>query len=186
MPPQEEVPTPAIQFSAFERVIPDAYHGTDLNSAMDIVSAGFRMQDNPDLLLGRGVYFYESCHECAWNWAVTHRKKPPAVLRCVIGLGRCLDFSNSRHARALKEYYEAMKTRLASSPVTRSSLQKWTQALAVNLLAGKLQADTVRAPYFTRVSLTPVGNISIDSPIVICVRRTEKISSTILEPPLTA
>ncbi len=83
----------------------------------------------------------------------------------------------------MKKFYEEMKARLASSPKTSKDLTRWTQPLAVNLLANRLRVDSVRAAYFTRESLTPEGNISIDSPIVICVRSKEKILSMQLELP---
>jgi len=54
----------------FEKIIPDAYHGTDFASACNILrEKKFRTSTGEHQYLGDGVYFFESSIQEAQNWA---------------------------------------------------------------------------------------------------------------------
>lgn len=172
----------------FERVIPNCYHGTDLRSAENALKVGFIKGRGPSLFLGDGVYFYESCCACAWRWTAVRNKIPPAVLRCSVSLGKCIDFTNSYFTEKVSMFYEELRAKLASQLLTRHVAAQLTQTAVVNLIAGRWGADSVRCEFHRNRPLVPGGNILVDSHIVICVRNTEKISDPILEtrPPTAA
>ncbi|MEA3545209.1 MAG: hypothetical protein U9R69_08330, partial [Thermodesulfobacteriota bacterium] len=44
-----------------EKIVPDAYHGTSLNIAHNVLDSGkFKVSNSSDDWLGSGVYFFES------------------------------------------------------------------------------------------------------------------------------
>jgi hypothetical protein len=167
----------------YERIIPDAYHGTDKASAESILKGQFKVGRNSELFLGDGAYFFEGCIHRAWEWAVSHKKIPPAVLRATISLGRCLDFTKMAHAKKLKDYYEATITRMSSSPQLRAQLRRFTPTVAINLLAKELGVDTVRSDFHRQGYLLEGALIPSDSRITVCVRNVDKILSVTLDNP---
>ena len=62
--------------------------------------------------LGPGMYFWECNHDRAQEWAEEHfrkKKKEPAVIGCIIDLGYCMDFLETKYLSLLKPAHERYK-----------------------------------------------------------------------------
>ena len=92
------------------------FHGCD-RSIRDVVVNGGNLKPslNDYDWLGNGIYFWESDHIRALEWAEQAAKrksssvKEPAVLGAVIDLGNCLDFTNRDSVPVLRAGYEWLK-----------------------------------------------------------------------------
>jgi hypothetical protein len=60
-------------------------------------------------------------------------------------------------------------------------VERLTQPVIVNMLAKKLNADTIRWLHHRDQRLFPGSNIFVDSRVVICVRNKSKISNVMLD-----
>ena len=84
----------------FEKIVPDAYHGTSMQESEEILrDGGFICSNHDELYLGMGVYFFESSEWNAKDWASRRawkkfRTDNIGILRATINLGRCLDLNN--------------------------------------------------------------------------------------------
>ncbi len=89
-----------------ERIVADAYHGTELSVAERILAGeGFQIRPDPedDPYLGDGVYFYEGFLEPAERHARDRRKyKDYAVLLATVRLGKCLDLYAEKYVSELQ------------------------------------------------------------------------------------
>jgi hypothetical protein len=80
------------------------YHGTNIESARQILQTGFTPSRNNYDWLGKGVYFWQDAPYRAWNWAGEYCKNKggdPAVIRSVVRIGRdgfmdLLDYGQDR------------------------------------------------------------------------------------------
>ena len=67
------------------------YHGTNIESARQILQTGFTPSRNNYDWLGKGVYFWQDAPYRAWNWAGEYCKKKggdPAVIRSLVRIRR--------------------------------------------------------------------------------------------------
>lgn len=175
----------------YEVIVSYAYHGTDKKSADSILAGGnFKPSSETDkmgreMLLGRGVYFYENCRDYAWKW--THEwvhargLLNPVLIRCTIALGKCIDFLDPFWGEQAKKLYDGLRMGYASKEGTRHMVDRLTQPTIVKMLANKLNADTIRWLHHRDQQLFPGSNIFVDSRVILCVRNTGKISNPVLE-----
>lgn len=120
-----------------DQIILEAYHGTDLQSAIEINEKKvFKPSTGKDYYLGDGVYFFENSQWHAEDWA-KQRAKQYAVIRAHVALGICLDLNNGKHRRIVKAAVDVMKKRgLIIS-----------DARVINNVSEYIGIDTVRATY---------------------------------------
>jgi len=123
-----------------DKIIPDAYHGTDFESAQEIVETSkFLPSKGEDSYLGNGVYFFEGSELEAKNWAIGKNKLNYAVLQATVFLGKCLNLNIIEHRRLVTSMFNyLLKTR---------GMPKINDALVINILAQISPIDTVRATY---------------------------------------
>lgn len=159
-----------MEIGEYQRVIPDAYHGTDRRNAAGIMRSDFKISHSERNHLGTGVYFYDGSMAYAKEWA--RRKVGPqgeiAVIRATISMGRCLDLQD----RGVEEL-----VRVTIEGFRESGWKYVPLPVIVNHLAERHDIETVRAVQTNLAS----GRIDKDQPyywvtrIVICVRRLENI-----------
>lgn len=169
----------AYRIHDFEKIIPDAYHGTDIDTAEKVAAEQkFIPSNGNDDYLGCGVYFFESSKWHAKDWAIKKGKKlgftEYAVLNSRINLGRCLDLNNMDHRNYVKDIASEFKRRGATGV---------NDAIVINFFASKVKIDTVRANYV----VPGMGKIFEESRFysyscsMICVRDTDKITDINIE-----
>jgi hypothetical protein len=160
----------------FERIIPDAYHGTTFISATKILRDGkFQPStdvDNEDHWLGDGAYFFESEERLAKKQGRKAARKNNlvdkkiGVIRATINLGRCLNLNTIAHAEAVLAAMKHLK---------RAGKTEVTDAAAINAVAVLMNADVVKASFvwhtFGRIS----NRLFVANPVFICVRNQENI-----------
>ena len=165
-----------------DKVIPDAFHGTTLAAAANILVNGFRMGVEEKGWLGKGVYFYESSREDAAAWA--KRTLPPAqvsVIRATINLGYCLDLHIPEHIQLMRWYYDALTQRIARRGLTdHGNPIKVTEPLVLNLMERNMNLDTIRVGHstaFVRKPAFPGSRFRKGHQIIICVRNLKNIQN---------
>jgi len=181
-----------LDFPEYEKIVPDAYHGTDVANVESIKANGFQIGTGSDLYLGDGIYFYEGSK---WHAANFLKQGNPtckiALYRCVINLGRCLDLNNEDHKQAVVKFASQVRFWAADN---QAFCKKWnikspnniTVSFIINLAAQLSKADTVRAPFAGQnplISGSAIGasHIPAISRLVIAVRTPNKILETVLE-----
>lgn len=97
------------EIKKFDRMVPNAYHGTYRVNAGNILREGFKITRNPHNYLGDGVYFYEGSIQLARNFALNVRKFGSyAIIQANVQLGICLDLNTPEHCEILKAVREAI------------------------------------------------------------------------------
>lgn len=160
----------------YERIIPDAYHGTTLVSAEKILrDREFKPSlytDFKDHWLGDGAYFFESSEQFAKQQGrkVVRKNnlvdKNIGVIRATINLGRCLNLNTLEHTEAVYAAKEHLK-RAGKEPVT--------DALAINLVAVLTNSDVVKGSFTWRTFGKISNRLPIANPVFICVRNQSNI-----------
>ncbi len=157
-----------------DKIIPDAYHGTDYDTAEKIVSnKEFVPSIGDEHYLGDGVYFFESSLWHAKDWAQKSTKKKSlktlGVIKAKIDLGRCLDLNDFN----CRMYIKSVATEFISR-----GIDTITEGVVINFIAKQTGIDTIRANYV----VPEKGPIFKDSRffnyscLMICVRNTKSIS----------
>ena len=153
-------------------VISHAFHGANASDAQSILANGFRWSRGSKHWLGDGVYFFEDQYEEAMAWANDPKctNPPPAVLKCSVRLGKCLNFYRTLYSEA----YGKLETFLHAQNKPASP------AAIINALACRLKADSVRAPYRGK-RIKPgkefVYPFETEIRMILCVRSTANILS---------
>lgn len=106
-----------MEITRLDKIVPDAYHGTELNVAEKILKEQrFEVGSGEKLFLGEGAYFYEGSANLAEVWALKQGRKRGwktyGVLQARIQLGRCLDLNCPEHRRELEQWAEELMERL--------------------------------------------------------------------------
>ena len=156
----------------FTRVVPNAYHGTDLASASSIINYGFRISESEKLHFGDGVYFYDGNIEYAKDWArqKTSSGDKIGVIMASIEMARCLDLHHSE----VWDLIETVKEGFAQNYGDDVPLP-----VIINHIAERHDVDTVRGVQQSRKR----GRISQDFPyyrqtkIIICVKNLDNIDT---------
>jgi hypothetical protein len=121
------------------------YHGTNMESARQILKTGFTPSRNQYDWLGKGVYFWQDAPYRAWHWAGEYCKNKggdPAVIRSVVEIGRdefmdLLDYSQHPNwANRLGRTHEYLQQQ------TRSVLPPNKRAIGYHAL-DRLVVDTL-------------------------------------------
>jgi len=157
----------------FEKIIPDAYHGTDFASACNILrEKKFRTSTGEHQYLGDGVYFFESSIQEAQNWAKKKTKSVKGgckyvVFRAIINLGRCLDLTRREHINVILKLKSRLSEKTKKKEIAVSAL--------INFLTYKFdEIDTVRAFNCLGNRLFVRPNIYYTQ-LIICVKKHECI-----------
>ena len=165
----------ALKIINWGKIIPDAYHGTDFDSACKISSdKEFDPSNDEDDYLGSGVYFFESSRWHAKDWANRKAKRNGfdsyAIIKAQIDLGRCLDLNNFEHRKYLTTVVRDFERRGAVDI---------NDAVAINFLAAQMPIDTVRANYVVpeKGKIFKGSRFYDYSCLMICVRNAEAISN---------
>src|SRR5437667_3177918 len=112
-----------LHFPEYEKIVPDAYHGTDVANIESINANGFRIGTGADLYLGDGIYFFEGSKWHAENFLKQQNANcKVAIYRCTINLGRCLDLNNEDHKEAIRKLTRDVRFYTADNPAFR---KKW-------------------------------------------------------------
>jgi len=160
-----------VPIKQYEKIVPDAYHGTDLASAENIVATRtFVPSNGEDDYLGEGIYFFEGSEWHARDWAKRKAKgKPVGTICAFINLGRCLDLSNKEHRDFLRK--------IALKLVTERRVPQVSDALVINFVTVtfKGRVDTVRAVYCNPnyregAKIFPGSRFYDYSQLMICVK----------------
>lgn len=156
----------------FTRVVPNAYHGTDLASASSIISYGFQISESEKLHFGDGVYFYDGNIEYAKDWARRKRSSGDkiGVIMASIEMARCLDLHHPEAWGLIKDVQEGF---------AQNNRDDVPLPVIVNHIAERYGVDTVRGVQPSRKR----GRISQDFPyywqteIIICVKNLDNIDT---------
>lgn len=158
------------EITHFEKIIPDAYHGTSYDAAKKICDEGFEISRGESQYLGDGVYFFESSMGHAKDWAKNRLgNRYIGVFRAVVNLGKCLDLFNWDHRNFVKKCRDRLKNRDFEI----------TDAVVINFVAHRSGADAVRGAY-----VQPEKGTMFDESrfydycqLMICVRNLSSILS---------
>lgn len=154
-----------------DKIVPDAYHGTDGPSADAILVSGFRHSVGEKQYLGDGVYFFEAAPDRAARWAKKRckriRSNRYAVLRAEVQLGRCLDLHDDRIRELLSRIAAKMEKR--GRPLS--------DAAVISFAAQIYPIDTVRASRTVSSggTLFASSHFARAVELIICVRSTGNI-----------
>lgn len=159
----------------YEKIIPDAYHGTGNEFAKKILSSNvFKVSTGSEQFLGDGVYFFENSPEDARCWGISKARKMgqpgAAVIRANLNLGYCLDFHNKEHS----SYVVSVRNMLNSWGV-----KELVDAVVVNFICNKQQVDSVKASraWPNSTALYSNSKFNKDTYIIISMRNVELISN---------
>jgi hypothetical protein len=162
------------------KVVPDAFHGTELSIARQIRDQQtFVIGKNEKLYLGDGAYFYEGSAELADIWARREGSRRGwqtyGVLQAAIQLGRCLDLNSPEHRRELEEWAEELVEQVKGIKDPKEVTPAWVINYFVKKVC-KGKVDTIRCSYFS----PEYGEVIPDSKIfrsrlVVCVRNPQNI-----------
>jgi hypothetical protein len=173
------------------------YHGTNIESARQILQTGFTPSRNNYDWLGKGVYFWQDAPYRAWHWAGEHCKNKggdPAVIRSLVKIGRdefmdLLDYSQDPNwANRLSRTHEylqqqprsvlppnkrAIKYHSLDRLVVDTLIEDILKPVNINILA-------VRACFQEGEEIYPGSAIYNKSHIQVAVRDTSSIVESIL------
>jgi len=157
-----------------EKIVPEAYHGTNIENATKIMVEGFIKGSRVNPYLGDGVYFYESCIDHAYDWAEKHVCSSPAeisVLCACIDLGKCLELHNKKHVEWMNIIWELL---------SEKGIDPINDAVVINFFATNFaEVDTVRASRIynasTKEKIFFGSRFYNNQRIVICVRNLSNI-----------
>ena len=158
----------------FEKIIPDAYHGTTNDFADKIISKSkFAASTGDQQYLGDGAYFFESSLGSAKWWGRNAARKRSltgfSAIRAVLNLGRCLDFNNCDHAKLIADVRNQLACR---------GVKDLNDAVVINFIGGKCDVDSVRACYgYNKSKYVFNGSrFKTNVYIMICMRNLNLIS----------
>ncbi len=163
-----------------EKIIPEAFHGTSIDNAENIIANGFIIKNRIDPYLGNGVYFYEACREHAIDYVENryHLSHAEIAVICArIDLGRCLELNNSKHVEWLKLTWKLL---------SEQGIDPITDAVVINFFIETFSenVDTVRASQLysssNRQKIFTGSRFFSSQRIVICVRNLKSIQDCTL------
>lgn len=169
------MPPSPVQF--LNKIVPDAFHGSKLDTARQIVrtKAYVPSSGNENLYLGDGVYFYEGSLEYAVEWAQDKfAGHPIGVVQSTIQLGKCLDLNTRKAVELIVWVREQFRTKLPDQLVRDASVLNW--------LAKYQKVDTIRATFPNSSSKQKIfsGSHFFRSQLVICVINQDCIKKHVL------
>lgn len=157
-----------------EHIIPNAYHGTTLKKANEILKTKkFNVSRGKNKFLGDGIYFYEASRWHAFKWAERcHPNIDLGIICATINLGKCLDLHNYEYIRLLKSVRRELR---------RRKIPEVTDAVVINFYATQEDFDTVRAtctvpePEKMPSRIFPESRYYEFTQLIICVRNQKRI-----------
>jgi hypothetical protein len=160
-----------------DKIVPDAFHGTDKASAALILRDGFAASVAPKNYLGDGAYFFEGAKTYAVEWAQDRYGSESAVLHAIINLGYCLDFHIPEHVSLVQKWRDGLHQEVLRRQAAGRSTWPVTDAFVINLIAKKVEIDTVRAVWLPSKRKMFSGSHFIVGQLIICVRNLKSILS---------
>lgn len=160
----------ASQIKYIYKIVPDAYHGTELELAKKIVKENnFQHSRGDRPYLGEGIYFFEAALARSIKWATKKFKEGQiGVIKAVINLGSCLDLTNPDNIRLLRR----LKNRLLQKlPVV-------SIPYVINACAVMYKVDTVRAAFPKETWRTEDDFPNYE--LIICVKNKNSITKITL------
>lgn len=164
-----------ISVSSSGKIVPDAYHGTSETQARLIIKYGFNKSTGERQYLGDGVYFFESSKSQAWMWGRKRGYDQVVVLKAVLELRNCLDFTDFQTRKDVRKFAANLQRKFSEKFGPRYRL---SDAQVINTMAKFTEIDTVRAS-FTKPdygTIFPGSRIFDYVQLIICVRNTSCIS----------
>lgn len=156
------------------QIIPEAYHGTDLDSADMIVKGNaFSLSIGDDHYLGDGAYFFENSVWHAKEYGKKTAKRIGAtcfgVIKATIKLGRSLDLNDYESRQYIRQFAKQLQS---------IGVPAITEGVVINMIAKKNSIDTVRATYTVpdKGKILPNSRFFEYSGLMICVRNGTCIS----------
>jgi hypothetical protein len=173
------------------------YHGTNIESARQILQTGFTPSRNSYDWLGKGVYFWQDAPYRAWNWAGEYCKKKggdPAVIRSLVKIRRdefmdLLDYSQDPNwANYLRRTHQYLQQQTSSvlPPNKRAIGYHALDRLVLDTLVEDILKPmdinilAVRACFQEGEEIYPGSAIYNKSHIQLAVRDTSSIVESIL------
>ncbi|PSB58528.1 hypothetical protein [Chamaesiphon polymorphus] len=173
------------------------YHGTNLESAQQILQTGFILSRNKYDWLGKGVYFWQDAPYRAWDWASEYCGKhggDPAVIRSVVKINRgefmdLLDYSqdpNWANHLSMAHQYLQQQTNSRLPPNKRAIGYHALDRLVLDTLIEDIlkpidiNVIAVRACFQEGEEIYPGSAIYNKSHIQVAVRDTSSIVESIL------
>lgn len=159
----------------YQKLVPDAFHGTDLETATTIRDEqSFKGTTDEKEYLGNGVYFFENSKWHAIDWGRRKCKKEGnkdlGVILATVNLGKCLDLNNLEHRGIVKSvinHYE------------EKGYKDILDGVAINFIYNKFNIDSARATIVT----PEVGKIHKKSRffdysyLMICIKNKDNIQN---------
>jgi hypothetical protein len=173
------------------------YHGTNIESARQILQTGFTPSRNSYDWLGKGVYFWQDAPYRAWDWAGEYCKKKggdPAVIRSLVKIRRdefmdLLDYHQDPNwTNYLRRTYQYLQEQTSSRlpPNKRSigyhALDRLVLDTLIEDILKPMDIDirAVRACFQEGEEIYPGSAIYNKSHIQLAVRDTISIQRSIL------
>jgi len=131
--------------------------------------------------LGTGIYFWEEAPARAYEWAVKHHPKDPAVIGAKIRLGRCLNLMDISAFDSLRATYETLKAAGVSLPKNCKG-QNRLDCPVINTATDYAEKslgtpyDTVRGPFPEGKPVFPGSAILDRSHIQVAVRDSKALA----------
>lgn len=170
------------------------FHGCDREKGKALLT-----QDKPFILssnqydwLGNGMYFWESNHSRASDYAYEVKSNPamgeitdPYVIGAVIDLGHCLDLMEHNNLQLLKKYYALLVKNYAKSgmDIPKNNIEKklhYLDRAVIELMHDEIKNgrniddltpfDSVRASYIEGDALYPNAGFNDKNHIQLCIR----------------
>lgn len=170
-----------IKVGKLKKEVPDAFHGTDYDSAKRIEAEGkFMPSPGRDEYLGTGTYFFEGSKWHARDWAISkcqrEKKSIYGIVKAKIDMGACLDLNNG-------DYKKLVMT--VAFYLERQGIKALNDAAIINFISQQLPGglDTVRATLIQphKGMLHANSRFYYHGSLMICVRNQNKISDIELE-----
>jgi hypothetical protein len=161
------------------------YHGTSARKAEAIFRERlFQPSENDYDWLGHGIYFWEEAPYRAWRWAGQKYGHDAAVVQANIRLGRCLDLTDIRYTKAIRQAFDGLREAYATKkivlPANRGKA-RLLDCLVINYCAMYVFTDceTVRAPFLEGPPIFEGSALLTESHIQVVVRKPTAIINDI-------
>jgi hypothetical protein len=160
-----------------DKIIPDAYHGTNNASAEAILRSGFKKSFGEKQYMGDGVYFFEAAKTYAAEWAQRRYGAESVVVRAIINLGYCLDLHVPEYVSLVSKYAVKLREEARRRNHGRDPKLPITDAHVINLIAIRVEVDTIRGVFIPSQQKIFFGSHFRAGQLIICVRNLERILS---------
>lgn len=173
------------------------FHGCDKKVRDDLVSnkIDFNASHNAYDWLGFGWYFWENNYQRAYDWAVSvaehpqnskHKITTPAVLGCVLCLGKCFDLTDSKFIPEIKTAYQYLSSIDNALPENKKGFLRFLDCAVIETVHAmrkdlKLSSyDSVRSVFWEGEEPYEGAGFRDKNHIQICIRNPNCIKGLFL------